>query len=141
VVGKDTIDPAPLFDRKHPDYEALDQRDQPSPLPASVERSVEFLLCVAQLGVGFEDDGAVVEKLDARAVRKCLGAEVDDVGERVQYPEAQAHLSPHSNLLVVEQVGMQDVVGLNGSPDRGPPVAEQQKNDVHPFVHCLLLDH
>lgn len=56
----------------------------------------------------------------------------------MQHPEAEAQLSANHNFLVVEEIGVQNVVRLNGSPDRRPPVAEQQIYDIHLSVDDLV---
>ena len=65
VMGKYSIFLSFLLHCKHPKHISFHQRNQASSLSASVEGSVELLLAVAEFGVGVEDDGPVVEKLDA----------------------------------------------------------------------------
>ena len=76
VMGKYSIFLSFLLHCKHPQDKSFDQRNQASSLPAPVERSVELLFAVAEFGVGVEDDGPVVEKLDAVISGKGFGAEL-----------------------------------------------------------------
>ena len=56
----------------------------------------------------------------------------------MQHPEAEAQLGANHNFLVVEEIGVQYVVRLNGSPDGRPPIAEQQVDNIHLSVDELF---